>query len=361
MNKIGNIGADTGFTAAAFLPYPRNCWYVAGGCDEIGRVPLRRQLLDKYLVLYRKEDGAPVAMDDHCPHRGYPLSKGKLIGDALRCGYHGMVYDSSGTCIKIAGEGKIPAAMQVRSYRLVEKWHWLWIWMGDPEKADPALIPHAENEDNPAYEHRFYFTLPFYGNFQLAQENLLDSTHASYLHAGLLDTEDNLEFTSVKKSVAVEGDLIRVCWEMPNFTPTKEIADYFHVPVGVRCNRRVISLHHLPCAVNIYNQFYEYTPVFDGDNPGRLISEHITAEAIVPANANHSYHFRAVSTNYPQDAGDIDLVKRVLLQDTGAFEEIQRYFDEYPDQAGEVFVEEDRLGGVSRAKIAAMVRREAAV
>jgi len=76
----------------------KNCWYVAAWSKDIRRELLGRVLLNEYVVLYRKEDGTPVALENRCPHRNLPLSEGRLIGDEIECGYHGMVFNCDGVC-----------------------------------------------------------------------------------------------------------------------------------------------------------------------------------------------------------------------------------------------------------------------
>ena len=65
------------------------------------------------------------------------------MDDQLECGYHGLVYDCTGNCVKIPGQSpeSIPPGARVRSYPVVDRHFYLWIWMGDPARADPALIP----------------------------------------------------------------------------------------------------------------------------------------------------------------------------------------------------------------------------
>ena len=70
-----------------------------------------------------------------------PLSLGRLEGDTLRCGYHGLRFDARGRCVEIPGQTQIPPDAAIRAYPLVERFNWVWIWMGDPKRADPALIP----------------------------------------------------------------------------------------------------------------------------------------------------------------------------------------------------------------------------
>jgi vanillate monooxygenase len=76
--------------------FPRNYWYASAWSHEIERRPLSRRLLNEPVVFFRKQDGAVVALEDHCPHRGYPLHKARVIGDTLECGYHGMTFNCSG-------------------------------------------------------------------------------------------------------------------------------------------------------------------------------------------------------------------------------------------------------------------------
>ena len=86
----------------------KNAWYVAAWSKDVGRDLLGRILLNEYVVLYRKEDGTPVALENRCPHRNLPLSEGRLIGDEIECGYHGMVYDCAGACTHLPGSAEPP-------------------------------------------------------------------------------------------------------------------------------------------------------------------------------------------------------------------------------------------------------------
>ena len=61
--------------------YLRNAWYVAAWDHEIGREPLARLILDEPVVLWRTDDGTPIAFEDRCCHRHVPLSAGKILGD----------------------------------------------------------------------------------------------------------------------------------------------------------------------------------------------------------------------------------------------------------------------------------------
>ncbi|MGE5723031.1 MAG: Rieske 2Fe-2S domain-containing protein, partial [Sphingomonadales bacterium] len=123
-------------------PYLLNAWYVAALASEVqGEELFHRKLLGTSVLLYRKTDGTAVAMHNRCPHRFAPLHLGKRSGDTIACGYHGLEFDCSGQCTHSPhGNGNIPKAAKVRAYSLIERYGFLWIWMGD-EPADEGLLP----------------------------------------------------------------------------------------------------------------------------------------------------------------------------------------------------------------------------
>src|SRR5277367_1679366 len=185
-SETANGGATKNGSAArniCMLPgtaeYPRDQWYVIAYSHEVTRDLLKRECLGDPILLYRTEAGRPVALFDRCPHRGMPLSKGRLLGDRLQCGYHGFEYDTEGRCVVVPSQPVAPTIMCARSYPIVEKWQWLWIWMGDPERADPGLIPDhmAAGLDNPDLYREPYFMMEIRANYLLMYENLIDATH----------------------------------------------------------------------------------------------------------------------------------------------------------------------------------------
>ncbi len=166
--------------------FVRNTWYVAAWDHEVGRTPLARTILNTPVVLYRCEDGRPVAMNDACPHRFLPLSKGELVGDTIQCGYHGMTFDCEGACTRIPGQDSIPDTARVTSYPVVERWGWVWIWMGDPALADPGLIFDIPQLATGDWEVCRGEKMYLRGNYQLMTDNLMDPSHVSYVHKSTL-------------------------------------------------------------------------------------------------------------------------------------------------------------------------------
>jgi phenylpropionate dioxygenase-like ring-hydroxylating dioxygenase large terminal subunit len=159
----------------------RNYWYVAGTDDEVGRKPLGRMILGEPVVFFRTEAGVPVAMEDRCAHRHLPLSMGKLVGDDLQCHYHGLRFGTDGHCVRIPGQDHIPHSARVKTYPVVERYHWIWIWMGDPALADPDKIADFHWFDDPDWGAKSSY-LHVEANWQLVVDNLLDLTHLAFVH-----------------------------------------------------------------------------------------------------------------------------------------------------------------------------------
>ena len=175
----------------------RNAWYVAAWSDEIGDEPLARTFLGEPVVLFRTIDGTPVALEDRCCHRHLPLSLGKVVGDEIECGYHGLRFDAAGVCAQVPGQTQVPPGAAVRGYRLVERWGLAWIWMGDPALVNEGLIPDWWYMDHPDWK-----VVPGNGgkpiytkcNYELVTDNLLDLTHLSYVHADTIGNDAILDF-----------------------------------------------------------------------------------------------------------------------------------------------------------------------
>ena len=161
----------------------RNTWYIAAHSAAVTQQPLARIFLGEAIVLFRTGDGGVVALEDCCAHRLLPLSKGKVVEDAIVCGYHGATYDASGSCIRIPGHGAIPSAARVRSYPVVDRYGCVWIWMGDPEQANEDSIPSMfQVVDDPEYQATDGETLSLGAHYHLLTDNLMDASHAEFVH-----------------------------------------------------------------------------------------------------------------------------------------------------------------------------------
>jgi len=168
----------------------KNAWYVAAWSSEVRENQLlARTLLGVPVVLWRDARGQVHALQDRCCHRGAPLSRGRLEEGGLRCMYHGLLFEPGGRCIDIPAQPQIPPSVCVRSYPVHERTNWVWIWMGEPERADPALLPDTYWLDDPAWKYREGY-LHYGVNYLLVTDNLLDFSHLPFVHPGTVGGDE---------------------------------------------------------------------------------------------------------------------------------------------------------------------------
>lgn len=160
----------------------RNAWYVAAISNTVKQELRAVRMLGADLVLYRTRDGKPVALEDACPHRKLPLSMGRLIGDTVECGYHGLTFDALGKCVAAPTQDRIPPTAAVKTYPAVDRYGLLWIWMGDSEEADESQLLVIENYDNPAWHITSGDSLTCACNYLYLVDNLLDPSHVAWVH-----------------------------------------------------------------------------------------------------------------------------------------------------------------------------------
>lgn len=172
--------------------FVKNCWYVAAWDHEVlADTLLARTILEQPVLLYRGADGVAAAIDNRCAHRGAPLSMGRREGDAIRCMYHGLKFGADGRCTEVPGQDNVPARLCVRSYPVAERGRWIWIWMGDPQRADVALIPDAFSLKHPDWRYKPGY-LHYDADYLLICDNLLDFSHLSYVHERTLGGSPNI-------------------------------------------------------------------------------------------------------------------------------------------------------------------------
>tara|TARA_B110001454_G_scaffold209723_1_gene223497 strand:+ start:9777 stop:10802 length:1026 start_codon:yes stop_codon:yes gene_type:complete len=198
------------------MRFLKNAWYCAAWTREVGREPLSRTLLNQKVVLYRKEDGGIVALSDICPHRFALMHKGRVHGDAIACPYHGLQFGTDGQCVHNPHGEVIPPALKLSSFPIVERHAVAWIWMGDPELADPETIPDFSMHDDPDYA-LVGGRIPIRGAYQLVADNLLDLSHTQYLHPVLTAEED--PDTVYEYDIVQDGDMVTTIFNTRNLKP----------------------------------------------------------------------------------------------------------------------------------------------
>ncbi|WP_048438123.1 aromatic ring-hydroxylating dioxygenase subunit alpha [Caenimonas sp. SL110] len=314
----------------------KNCWYVAAWDHELidGKL-LARTLLEERVVLYKGDSGDVVALKDRCCHRGAPLSLGRREGDCIRCMYHGLKFDQTGKCVQIPGQDNIPAKLGVRSYPVVLRDHLVWIWMGEPELANPDDIldfPYLRDpqwKGIPGYLH-------YDANWLLIVDNLSDFAHLAFVHTKTLGGSE--EYAYVTKPVTMErlerGFRVER-WHMNAAPPP------FHkkvLPAAERVqnvDRRNIGHMHIPGNFFLFTLF---SPAGSGAEKGNLqgAREYRNCQFMTPETRSTSHHFWIYLNNFE---GDDTTISRSLhasliegfMEDKHIIEAQQKAMEEDPD------------------------------
>ena len=290
--------------------FVRNCWYIAAEPVELGPQPLGRIILDEPVVLYRKADGKPVALEDRCCHRRAPLSKGKVEGDCLRCGYHGFLYEPDGRCVWVPGTSRIPAAARVDAYPVKQRHGWVWIWMGDPSRADEALIPDLHYNDAPGWASA-QACLPVKADYFLLVENLLDLSHVAFTHLASIGSAEDVD---PQLDWERGEDFVRGTRVARDLSPSRGM-----VQRGITYNMDVKKVMSFipPCHVVIDITRTEARPA-----PGtraRIAAHHMIINSMTPETATSCHYFWANARDHDLDnAAFTDMARK---QTAGAFEE----------------------------------------
>lgn len=202
------------------MGFLKNAWYVAMWAENLKEgEPRGITILDQAIVVFRTAGGGVAALEDRCPHRSAPLHLGSVCADGtIECGYHGLRFDGSGSCVlNPHGKGIIPAGARVRPYPVCEKHTLIWVWLGD-RPADPAEIPDLSALDTSPQEHvTLRDRLEMDVHYQLVVDNLLDLSHTAYLHKGVLGNPQ----TTAAAEIAVQqsGNTVTVSRWMPAVPP----------------------------------------------------------------------------------------------------------------------------------------------
>lgn len=304
----------------------KNSWYVAANDHEIGRKPLGRVLLGEPVVMFRKEDGTAVALEDRCVHRHLPLSMGKIVGDRIQCHYHGLQYDGAGTCVRVPGQDLIPPNARIRSYPVVERYKWLWIWMGDPALADPTKIVDYHFFDSPDWGARSSY-LHVKANWQLIVDNLLDLTHLAFVHE-----------TTIGNSALVDNASVKVTRGPEEVQVTRWIVDAPAPPTFVKAGGFTANVDRWQIIDFRPPAFLRLdvgaTPTGTGAPQGKRVGgiEMRNLNAITPETEGTSHYFWGQAHNWDVKNGKLSdmLLEQIRLafnEDVAVFEAQQRNLD----------------------------------
>jgi vanillate monooxygenase len=189
----------------------KNTWYVACTTEELKDKPLGRQICGERMVFYRSVENKVAAVEDFCPHRGAPLSLGYVCEGKLVCGYHGLEMGCDGKTIAMPGQ-RVRGFPAIRSFAVVERYGFIWVWPGEQAQSDAEKIPHLDWYDNPEWAYGgglFHINC----DYRLMVDNLMDLTHETYVHATSIGQK---EIDEVPCQTVVEGNHVATSRHMTN-------------------------------------------------------------------------------------------------------------------------------------------------
>lgn len=313
------------------MSFVKNAWYVAGWASEFDQELRRVTLLGEHLVMYRTGTDSVAALQDRCPHRMLPLSKGKRIGDDIQCGYHGMTFDCSGTCVRIPGQEIIPPNAMVRAYPVCQRNDIVWVWMGDPEAADTSLVFDLPQFHDANWDAHQGDALHLNANYLNVAENLVDPAHVSFVHPTTLG---NASSEDVPVDVDITGEVLVAKRWIRDAPPVGFFQEFGGFSGNV--DRWHYYYLHLPCTAVIDFGSADSDRALDEedrDSGVRIFALHFMTPVSERYTIDRWMHLRNTATNDDAVSEKMDGLFRIAFdEDKAILEAIQ--IEE--DQASEV-------------------------
>lgn len=312
----------------------KNTWYVACTAEELGDQPLGRRICGQKIVLYRTGNAGVAALEDFCPHRGAPLSLGRVEGELLVCGYHGLRMACDGTVDSLPNQrtDRFPC---VRNYPVRERHGFVWLWPGDPEAASEDLIPDLYWANNPdwGYGGGLYH---IDCDYRLMIDNLMDLTHETYVHA---DSIGQHEIEESPVETVLEGEEVITSRFMENISapPFWQMALRENgMPDDVVVDRWQICRFTPPSHVMI-----EVGVALAGKGGYDAAPEHkvssVVVDFITPETETSMWYFWGMARNFrPENQALTDKIRegqgKIFSEDLEMLEQQQKNLLEYPDR-----------------------------
>ncbi len=314
--------------------WPENCWYVAAMPQELNDQPLGRVICNRHMVFYRNADNKVSALEDFCPHRGLPLSKGFIRDGDLVCGYHGMVMNCDGSCQSMVGQN-VSRFRGVKAYPIIERHNFVWVWPGDADAADESLIPNLEwaNSDDWAYGGDLFHMAC---DYRLLIDNLMDLTHETYVHASSIGQAEIEENAPV---VSQDDNEVRVTRIIENITAPPFWADALEankLPRESLCDRWQVCRFNAPSQVMI-----DVGVALAGKNaqqaPKNQRASAIVVDLITPETETTCHYFWGMARNFDVNNTELTATMReaqgkIFTEDLEILEEQQQALLRHPDR-----------------------------
>jgi vanillate O-demethylase monooxygenase subunit len=255
---------------------------------------------------------------------------GRLEGDDVVCGYHGLRFDPAGRCVFMPSQETVNPSAHVPSWPVVERHGLVWVWPGDAALADAGSVPDFALADDPGWvgPDREY---PLDCGFQLVVDNLLDLTHETFVHASSIG---NAAVAEAPFETTHSGDEVALTRWMLDIEPPPFFAKHLGRPG--RVDRWQIIRFQAPSTVTIDVG----VAVAGSGAPQGDRSQGITMQVmhtVTPSTGDTCRFFWKLVRDYALD--DDELSRRlfddsatVLTEDKRVLEAQQVALDKHPDK-----------------------------
>ena len=338
------------------MDYVFNAWYVAGWSSEFDQQLCTREMLEQHLVMFRNSKGLVVALEDRCPHRQLPLSHGKLIGDDIQCGYHGLTFDCSGRCVRIPGADNIPKTAYVESYPVEEAHGIVWVWMGDAQLADAKDVFSLPQWDDPKWYTHLGEALHLKANYLNVAENLVDPAHISFVHPTTLGSEASED---IGVNFETDGEVI-TAWRWIKDAPPigffREVGNF-----SSNVDRWHYYDLHLPCTAVID---FGSSPVeknlqpADRDQGVRVFALHFLTPVRAGYTIDRWVHVRNISIDDEAVSARMDELFKIAFAEDKAILEAIEEAEHRPQKRRPIRIGIDRGPIIFRRRIQALIDTE---
>ena len=157
-------------------------WYRVLASGDLPRGAVRTvKLSGEDIVLFRGESDVVCAADPICPHLGAHLGHGgTVVGDRLRCPFHGLQFDHEGRCVVAEHCSKPPLRSQLRVHPVCERLGQVFVFDGASSGAPDFDLPELplDGLTTPRFT-----TLHFDGRLEDFAENGIDLGHFAAVHS----------------------------------------------------------------------------------------------------------------------------------------------------------------------------------
>jgi vanillate O-demethylase monooxygenase subunit len=255
---------------------------------------------------------------------------GYLKGDHLVCRYHGLEFDEGGKCVWMPGQEGVRKDMLIGTYPVAEKYRFVWIWIGDPQRADESKIPdlHWCSDPNWIFEGSTYHIKC---NYQLLVDNLMDLSHETYVHPSSIGQHEIVE--APIKAVSDENSVTVTRW-MLNIDPPPFWSA--NLKSQQKCDRWQICMFSLPANVMIdVGVALAGTGAAEGDRSKGVTG--IVVNLMTPETETSTWYHWGMVRNFQTDDRGLTFRIRdgqaaVFEEDTQILESQQRNVLQRPDR-----------------------------